>query len=145
MFTSRAYGAILTEADLPVAQRLRVILEDTLALLREHRPDHAVVEQLYFSTNRKTAGGVYQARGVILAACGLEDIAVLEPGPGQVKLIVTGSGRADKSEIIRMVERLLGIAGPIEPDDTADALAAGIAGVTLLQSPLARQNGTVGF
>lgn len=135
-FVSRGYGAILTDAGLPVQERLRIIFQDTTRLLQEIRPERIVIEQLYFSNNQKTAGGVYQARGVILAACGLAGLDVLELGPGQVKQTITGSGRAGKGEILRMVQRLLGINQPITPDDTADALAVGIAGIITLQSPL---------
>lgn len=135
-FVTSGYGAILTDAGLPVQERLRIVFQDVTQLLTQHRPERVIVEQLYFSNNQKTAGGVYQARGVILAACGLAGLDVLELGPGQVKQCVTGSGRAGKGEILRMVQRLLGIAEAITPDDTADALAVAIAGIIASQSPL---------
>lgn len=140
-FRALGYGAILTDAETRVQDRLAIIFEDTTELLKAHRPERVIVEQLYFSSNRSTAGGVYQARGVILAACGIAGLEILEMGPGRVKQTVTGSGRAGKGEVMRMVQRLIGVREPITPDDTADALAVAISGLIALSSPLTRGTG----
>ncbi len=123
------FGAILTDTKDEHALRLLRILTDARELLRELKPDVAVVETLFVNRNAKTAGGVYEARGVILAACAEAGVEVCELGPTTIKKAVTGSGQAKKPAVHTMVQRLLGIREAIRPDDTADALAGAIAGI----------------
>jgi len=126
-FKCSGYGVVRTEAQLPLHRRLAVLYDEVFRLLSDFKPECAVVESLYFSSNRTTAGAVYQARGVILLAIAGHDIELMELGPGTIKNAVTGSGRAQKRDVIRMVERLLNLS-KISPDDAADALAGAIAG-----------------
>ncbi len=129
-----SYGVIRTETSDSSAEKLSFIYKNIKILLEEYHPDCAVVESLFFSSNKKTAAGVYQARGAILAALGERPIVVLELGPGTIKNAVTGSGRAVKRDIIRMTSKLLGIKEKISPDDAADALAGAIAGCVYQKS-----------
>lgn len=120
------YGCIRTQADMPMHERLREIYTSLCQKMREHRPDIAAIEQLYFNKNVRTALAVGQARGVaILAAanCGLE---IAEYTPLQVKQSVTGYGRARKEQVQRMVKVLLSLPEIPRPDDVADALAVAI-------------------
>ncbi|MBO2520569.1 MAG: crossover junction endodeoxyribonuclease RuvC [Clostridia bacterium] len=123
---ARAYGAIETPAHLSLPDRLEQIFQEMHALLEAHRPDAVAVEQLYFSRNTTTAFSVGQARGVFLLAAAQRKIPVAEYAPHQVKLAVTGEGRADKRQVAFMVRALLKLSEFPKPDDVADALAIAI-------------------
>lgn len=114
-------GVITTSPTEPLPQRLKTIYEGVQELIDEYRPDRVAVEELYFAKNVKTAISVAQARGVILlAAHGLPTAGYT---PLEVKLQITGFGRAGKGQIQGMVTRLLGLKTRPQPDDAADALA----------------------
>ena len=121
--TTKAYGAIRTEAKKPIEERLSEIYDNMCELLRLFRPDHVAIEKLYFNTNEKTAINVSQARGVIILACVKCGVKVHEYTPLQVKMSVVGYGRAEKKQIMDMTKRLLSLKKTPKPDDAADALA----------------------
>lgn len=123
------YGAVLTSGDLPHAKRLSLLYGEARRIISECCPEAVIVETLYIHKNQKTAGGVYEARGVLLCAAAEAGLDVIELGPTQIKKAVTGSGRAEKSAVHDMVQRLLSISEKIRPDDTADALAGAVAGI----------------
>ncbi len=118
-----SYGAIRTEAGVPIEDRLSEIYDNMTEILRTFRPDHVAIEKLYFNTNEKTAINVSQARGVIVLACVKCGVKVHEYTPLQVKMSVVGYGRAEKAQIMDMTKRLLGLRKTPRPDDAADALA----------------------
>jgi len=116
-------GCIRTPATLPAAERLQIIFSELTAVLEGHSIAAAAVEQLFFNTNVTTAIAVAQARGVILLTLAKQNIPVAEYTPLQVKQALTGFGRADKGQIQRMVQSMLGLKEVIRPDDAADAVA----------------------
>lgn len=118
-----SYGVIRTEAGIPIEERLSEIYDNMCELLSTFRPDHVAIEKLYFNTNEKTAINVSQARGVIVLACVKCGVKLYEYTPLQVKMSVVGYGRAEKSQIMDMTKRLLGLSKIPKPDDAADALA----------------------
>lgn len=122
-FTYITSGIISTPKDMPMQDRLRTIRADALCLLAEYAPDIMVIEQLFFFRNATTVIPVAQARGVLLEAAATYKIAVAEYTPMQVKLNVTGYGRADKKMVQTLVARLLDHPTIIKPDDAADAVA----------------------
>ena len=97
--------------------------------IRKHKPDLIAIETLFFSTNRKTALGVAEARGAVLSAAGKAGLPVAEYAPSTVKLAVTGYGAADKGAIARMVPKLLSLPTKKRLDDELDAIAVAIAGL----------------
>jgi len=104
-------------------QRLAMIRTDLIQLIEQFNPNILAVEAIFFFKNAKTAMSVAQARGVILetaAACGLP---VAEYTPMQVKLQITGFGKADKRLVQEMIASLLDLPQIIKPDDASDALA----------------------
>jgi len=123
------YGSILTDKDWSPEERLLKIHQDVSEIISHFHPDFMSIEKLYFNRNVNTAIPVAQARGVVLLAAAEQKLAVLEFTPMQIKKSVTGTGAAEKNQVIFMVQRLLGIRDKIEPDDTADALAAAICGL----------------
>lgn len=120
------YGCVETSSSLPLAERLVAIHRAVAMLLDLHAPAAVGVESLYFNRNVQTAFAVGQARGVVLLAAAQHAVPVLEYGPGEVKMAVTGYGRADKGQVQRMVQALLGLAVLPRPDHAADALAVAI-------------------
>jgi crossover junction endodeoxyribonuclease RuvC len=91
-----------------------------------YTPDALAIETLFFSVNKKTAIGVAEARGAILAAAGLASLPVFEYSPQQIKNAVTGDGRADKKAVARMIPLLLTLPKKKRLDDELDAIAIGI-------------------
>ncbi len=120
------YGAINTpkEEDFPV--RLAMIDEGIKALISRFKPDAVAVEELFFNQNITTGIAVAEARGVILCAA-IKDVPVVyEFTPMQVKQVVTGFGKAEKKQVQKMTQVILGLKTMPKPDDAADALAVAV-------------------
>lgn len=114
---------IRTKAGLSLSERLYEIEKDLEDFVKESQPGLAVVERLFFETNVKTAIDVAHARGVILSTLQRNAVPVIEPTPLQLKLAITGDGKADKQQIQTMLPHLLHIKEIPRPVDAADALA----------------------
>jgi len=120
-----ADGVIATDSDANVPARLRVLHDALMALIAEHRPDEAAVEETYVNRNGAATLKLGYARGVALLAPALAGIPVTEYGAKKVKLSVVGTGGADKDQVKDMVRRLLPGA-LLRRADAADALAVAI-------------------
>ncbi|MBI5913164.1 crossover junction endodeoxyribonuclease RuvC [Candidatus Azambacteria bacterium] len=122
-----AHGCIaVPSAGKTTPQKLHELEKKLGEILSLHAPDVIGIEDIFFFKNLKTAIKVAQARGVILATCERHHVAVLEFTPLQIKQAVTGYGRAEKKQVQKMVQAILGIKSPLTQDDAADALAAAI-------------------
>ena len=117
------YGAINTQAGLPLATRLVQIESDLKQLIDHFQPDEISIEELFFSKNITTGIAVAHARGVILCTAEKCGIPIYEYTPMQVKQAVVGYGLAEKHQVMDMVRRLLKLKTVPKPDDAADALA----------------------
>lgn len=117
------YGAVTTPAGLPLSRRLYQIDRDMEELIGKLRPDVMAIEELFFNTNLTTGIAVAHGRGVILCAAERCGVPLYEYTPGQVKLAVTGYGKAEKRQVMDMTKRLLHLRAVPRPDDAADALA----------------------
>lgn len=122
-FSMLDYGCILTPAKTALHDRLETIFEELSELIEKYQPDHLAVEELFFATNAKTAISVAQARGVILLSGKKKNISIFEYTPLEVKMALTGYGKADKKQIQQMVKTILSLREIPKPDDAADALA----------------------
>ncbi len=120
------FGAFHTGPDLPLPERLLAIHGFLCDLIELHRPNLLGVERVFHSRNVQTALAVGHARGVVLLAAASQGLEVREATPSEVKLAVTGYGAADKAQVGRMVQVILGLPEPPLPDDAADALAIAI-------------------
>lgn len=120
------YGAITTDPETPFPERLLEIHTDMCSVLDMFKPDCMSIEKLYFNTNTTTGIDVAQARGVTMLAAAQRDIPIYEYTPLQVKVAVTGYGRAEKHQMQEMVKNILHLNAIPKPDDTADALAIAI-------------------
>ena len=120
------YGVILTPKDASPSARLEMLYDQLKKILKEHKPDTAAVEKLFFARNVTTGIAVGQARGVVLLALQQAGLEVFEYTPKEVKNAVAGYGSADKKQVQEMVRALLQLESIPKPDDAADALAIAI-------------------
>lgn len=119
-------GVIRTPVKEDDAVRLEIIYHELTDVIMSTKPAVMAVEKLFFARNVTTAMTVAQARGVVLLLARLNDLAIYEYTPLQIKQTVTGYGKADKKQIQEMVRVLLGLKQVPKPDDCADALAAAL-------------------
>ncbi len=108
-----------------LSTRLAGIYDSVCQLMERFSPTCISLEKSFVGTNVQSAFRLGEARGVILAATGLREIPVHEYAPAEVKVAVTGAGRANKEQVQMMVARLLGVPA-IAASDEADALATAI-------------------
>jgi crossover junction endodeoxyribonuclease RuvC len=120
------HGCFTTSPDDPLPSRLAEIHRFVGHLVEVHGPDLMAVERVFFQRNAQTALAVGHARGVILLAAAEHGVPVREATPNEVKQAVTGHGAADKAQVQRMVQVVLGLSALPTPDDAADALAIAV-------------------
>ncbi len=135
------YGAITTPAGLPLSKRLYQIGTDMEELIFQLKPDEIAVEELFFNTNITTGIAVAHGRGVLLYAAEKCGVPLHEYTPSQVKLAVTGYGKAEKRQMMEMTKRLLKLKAVPRPDDAADALALAICHARSFTSRLPQVSG----
>ena len=121
--SARAAGVIRTDRHQPLPERLRIIADEVDALIAEYQPTAVSVERVLFQVNVRSAMATGQASGLALVAAARAGIPVVHFSPNEVKAAVAGHGGADKSEVQKMVQALLGLAEAPDPPDAADALA----------------------
>ena len=120
------YGVIKTKTGLPMAERLAIIYQKLSEIIKEFKPEICAIEEIYFGKNAKTAMMVGQARGVVILTAVNAGLLIYEFTPLQVKIAITGYGRAEKMQMQKMVQKMLGLSELPKPDDAADALAVAI-------------------
>jgi crossover junction endodeoxyribonuclease RuvC len=125
-----AAGVIRTNPRCAFERRLLEIAAGLRRLIGEHRPELAAVEGVFYSANVKTALKLAHVRGVALLAVAEAGISLAEYSPLEVKTSVVGYGRADKSQVQMMVQRLLRTPEPVDSEDACDALAVAICHAT---------------
>lgn len=126
-------GVIKTTIGDAPASRLKELYSSVRELCNELKPDVASIEKLFFAQNVTTAMEVSQARGVILLAFAEAHISIAEYTPLQIKMAMTGYGRATKSQIQEMVRVQLRLKSKPKPDDCADALAAALTHIAMIR------------
>lgn len=117
------YGILKTPAGLTLGERLTMIRGDLSILLDQYRPEHVGIEEVFFGKNVTTAIHVSHARGVIVEECARRGMAIQEYNPMQVKLHITGDGRADKKQVQQILRLEFGLTFAPKHDDAADAVA----------------------
>lgn len=124
--TPVAFGCIETSSKKEAPKRLEEVYGQIDELIKKYKPDEFSIEDLFFGNNAKTALVVGQARGVILLSASQNNIKIGVYTPLQVKIALTGYGKAEKSQVGKMVKAILNLKEVPKPDDTADALAVAI-------------------
>jgi crossover junction endodeoxyribonuclease RuvC len=122
-----AHGVLSLDESQPIEVRLLRLFEGLVAQLERHRPAVVAIEDVFHSQNARSALVLGQARGVALLAAAQAGIEIRSFPPSTVKQAVTGSGRAEKGQVGRMVETLLGIRVEGRAD-ASDALAVALCG-----------------
>ncbi|MDR2416817.1 MAG: crossover junction endodeoxyribonuclease RuvC [Holosporales bacterium] len=123
--TSIEHGIITTRTDIPFAERLNLLYQGLIKVLKRYTPDVAAVEKTFVNVNPTSALKLGMARGVVLLAPAQQKISVFEYAATQVKKTIVGVGHATKDQIAIMVQMLLPNAGVVRKD-AADALAIAI-------------------
>jgi crossover junction endodeoxyribonuclease RuvC len=125
------WGTIQTGADCPISLRLKTIYDELRMLFEQWKPDLLVLEDVFVLRQYpKAAIQLGEVRGVIYLAAQERKIAVLQVKPTEVKSALTGSGRADKEQMQKMVQRILRIAEPLGSSHAGDALALALTGLS---------------
>ena len=119
-------GAIRSKSSDPLADRLKSIYNGIVQIIREHEPEAAAFESLFYATNVQSALKLGHVRGVSMFAAAEANLPIYEYSPLEVKSAVTGYGRAEKSQVQQMVRALLKLNAPPQPYDASDALAVAI-------------------
>jgi crossover junction endodeoxyribonuclease RuvC len=119
-------GCLETDSEAPFEKRLELIYKFVSDLIKKYEPEVVAVEKLFFAANSKTAIDVGQARGVVLLAASQLKVPISSFTPLQVKLAITGYGKAEKNQIQLMVKSLLKLKEIPRSDDAADALAVAL-------------------
>ena len=135
------YGAITTPKELPLAERLVQIADDMEQLIAQLKPDAIAVEELFFTNNITTGIAVAHGRGIVLYIAQRSGVPLYEYTPMQVKMAVTGYGKAEKRQVMDMTKRLLNLKAVPKPDDAADALAIALCHARSATSLLSRVQG----
>jgi crossover junction endodeoxyribonuclease RuvC len=125
-----AAGVIRTRTGSPLQERLLEIARGLREVIREHRPEAVAVEQVFHAANTKTALKLAHVRGVALLAAAEAGLELGEYSPLEIKSSVVGYGRAEKSQVQKMVGSLLHLDQPLASEDASDALAAAICHAT---------------
>lgn len=134
------FGCIITDKFATTGERLKKIHKETVKLIEKYRPEIISVETLFFFKNFKTVMPVSQTKGVILLAAAQKKIPVCEFTPLQMKMVITGYGRAEKKQVQKMIEKTVDISNfdlkknNRKKDDAFDAV--GVAICAALKYPL---------
>lgn len=120
------YGCIRPPATKPLSERYRIIYQALEELIEKYDPQAVAVETQYIHKNPQSGIKLGMARGVVILAASLRKIPIFEYAPSRAKRAVVGTGRASKQQVRGMVQRLLSLSKPPEPEDAADALALAI-------------------
>lgn len=121
-----AAGVIRTGAAETTPDRLAELQVEVRSLIADFTPSVVAVERVLFQTNVRTAMGVGQASGIVMAEAITAGCKVVEYSPNEIKLAVAGDGSADKDQMEHMVRLLLDISQPLRPVDAADALGVAL-------------------
>lgn len=104
-------------------QRLLLLGKKIEEVIKEYEPEILSIESLFLNTNQKTAMRVSEARGIVIYEATKKGLSIFEASPPQIKTTVTGYGRANKGDIIKMVKLLVEVDDNKKSDDELDAIA----------------------
>lgn len=130
-----ALGVLRTDPALSTPRRLAELVADVRTLMEEFSPVSLAIERVLFQVNARTAMGVGQAAGVIMAEAAGRGMDVAEYSPNEVKGAVAGFGGADKEQVQTMVQILLELPVPPQPADAADAAAVALTHMAVRGAP----------
>ena len=115
-----------TSAKLEFSERLRLIGEEVRKIIKKYKPEMLAIETLFLNTNQKTVMRVAEARGVVIYEAVQAGLKIFEASPLQIKIAITGYGRADKKQLLKMIQMLVEIDRNKTSDDELDAVAVAL-------------------
>lgn len=122
-----------TSSKLEFNQRLVLIGKEIQKIIKKYKPEALSIETLFLTTNQKTVMYVAEARGVVMYECAKANLKIFEASPPQIKIATTGYGKADKTQMMKMVKILVDIEKTKKSDDELDAIAIAITGLANLR------------
>jgi crossover junction endodeoxyribonuclease RuvC len=125
-YTAIDYGCIRPPLQFKLSERYLVICNGVEELIDKYQPHALVVETQFVHKNVQSAIKLGMARGAVLIAAKKKGLPVFEYAPTKAKCAVVGSGKASKYQVQVMVQKLLSLGMPPQPEDAADALALAI-------------------
>ncbi len=129
------YGVIKTDKKDSPSSRLYTLHKSVSLIIKKHSPDFLAIENIYFFKNLKTALPVSQAKGVVMLTAEKAKISVYEFTPLEVKMTITGYGKAEKNQVQEMIRITLNLDEKPKSKDAADALGVAICGLIRNTSP----------
>jgi crossover junction endodeoxyribonuclease RuvC len=123
-----------TSAKLEFSERLLLIGQEVKKIIKRYKPEILAIETLFLNTNQKTVMQVAEVRGIIIYEAKVADLRIFEASPPQIKLATTGYGKADKTQIKKMVRILVKIDDSISSDDELDAIAIALTAFAHIRS-----------
>ena len=123
-------GVIRTSTKCPLESRLQQISRELRGVIARDQPRAAAVEEVFYSTNVKTALKLAHVRGVALLLISEAGLELGEYSPLEIKTCVVGYGRAEKHQVQMMITSLLRLEAPIASEDACDALAVAMCHAT---------------
>ncbi len=115
-----------TKKKTEISERIFEVGKEVARVIKKYSPTALAIEKLYITNNQKTAMGVSEARGVIIYEAMRVGLSLYEYTPGEIKVAVTGYGKADKTMVMNMVPKLVELAQATTSDDELDAIAIGL-------------------
>lgn len=115
------------------ADRLCMLGEKISEIIKKYKPSVLAIETLFLNTNQKTVMKVSEARGVVMYEAKKAGLRIFEGSPPQIKMATTGSGSADKTQVMKMVRLLVSIDTKKNSDDELDAIAVALTAASHLR------------
>ncbi len=118
-------GDIKMNRKAPLQDRLKTVYDSLQAIIQEHRPECLCLEKIFYHKSIRSAFTLGYVRGVVLLLAAQHSIPVHEYNPTEVKMALTGYGRAEKRQVQEMVKIILNLKRSPQKfsEDTTDALA----------------------
>lgn len=134
------FGCIRPPPQLPLADRYKILFESVEALIERLQPTAIAVETQFVLKNAQSAIKLGMAKGMVYLAAARKSIPLYEFAPKKAKLAVVGHGKASKFQVQKMIQALLSLPHPPQPEDAADALALAICCAHHMRTECLRQS-----
>lgn len=126
------HGEIKANKKEPFSISLKNIYNNLSEIISHSSPDAIALEDIFYGKNVKSLIKLGHARGVAILAASQSNIPIFEYTPLEVKKAVVGYGRAEKSQVQKMVKAILKL-NELPPADASDALAVAICHINFLK------------
>ncbi|MDP8262572.1 MAG: crossover junction endodeoxyribonuclease RuvC [Candidatus Ancaeobacter aquaticus] len=123
---SVAYGCVKNSPKLTLPQCFSKIFRELTQVIATFKPNVFAIEDIFYCKNVRSAVKLGEARGVALLTAAEAGLETFEYTPRKVKMSVVGNGGAEKAQVQKMVQMILGIHQGFDSEDVSDALAIAI-------------------